>query len=163
MTLSGNRRSDPQTPAIVSYRIVPNRIVSYRIVSHRIDSYRIVWYLIVSYLCGTDPQTPNHILQSCPTFDSLRRQTWPSPKDAHSKLSGPVETLRQIEDFALLTGFVVLFVGCLTSQQQASVSQERICKDNFTCCHTEIEVADQTFNLTHSILTPGRPVPMLTL
>ena len=32
----------------------------------------------------------------------------------------------------------VLFVGCLTSQQQASVSQGRICTDNFTCCHTEM-------------------------
>ena len=41
-----------------------------------------------------------------------------------------------------------LFVGCLTSQQHASVSQGRICSDNFTCCHTEIEVADQTFHLT---------------
>ena len=30
---------------------------------------------------------------------------------------------------------VCLFVGCLTSQQQASVSQGRICSDNFTCCH----------------------------
>ena len=37
-----------------------------------------------------------------------------------------------------------LFVGCLTSQQHASVSQERICSDNFSCCHTEIKVADQT-------------------
>ena len=42
------------------------------------------------------------------------------------------------------------FVGCLTSQQQASVSQERICLDNFTCCHTEIGVADPTFYLTQS-------------
>ena len=41
-------------------------------------------------------------------------------------------------------------VGCLTSQQQASVSQGRICSDNFTCCHTEIQVADQTFHLTQS-------------
>ena len=32
-----------------------------------------------------------------------------------------------------------LFVGCLTSQQHASVSQGRICSDIFTCCHTEIE------------------------
>ena len=46
-----------------------------------------------------------------------------------------------------------LFVGCLTSQQQASVSQGRICSDNFTCCHTEIEVADQTFYLTQSQYT----------
>ena len=36
---------------------------------------------------------------------------------------------------------VGLFVGCLTSQQHASVSQGRICSDNFTCCHTEVEVA----------------------
>ena len=42
----------------------------------------------------------------------------------------------------------VLFVGCLTSQQHASVSQGRVCSDNFTCCHTEIEVAEQTFHLT---------------
>ena len=45
-------------------------------------------------------------------------------------------------------GVVCLLVGCLTSQQHASVSQGRICSDNFTCCHTEIEVADQTFYLT---------------
>ena len=59
----------------------------------------------------------------------------------------------------------VCFVGCLTSQQQASVSQGRICltsqqqasvsqglicSDKFTCCHTEIEVTDQTFHLTQS-------------
>ena len=49
------------------------------------------------------------------------------------------------------------FVGCLTSQQHASVSQGRICTDNFTCCHTEIEVADQTFHLTQSQYTDTRP------
>ena len=49
--------------------------------------------------------------------------------------------------------FVCLFVGCLTSQQLASVSQGRICSDNFTCCHTKIEVADQTFHLTQSQYT----------
>ena len=50
-----------------------------------------------------------------------------------------------------------MFVGCLTSQQQASVSQGRICSDNFMCCHTEIEVADQTFYLTHSQYTDTGP------
>ena len=50
-----------------------------------------------------------------------------------------------------------LFAGCLTSQQQASVSQGRICSDNFTCCHTEIEVADQTFYLTQSQYTDTGP------
>ena len=48
---------------------------------------------------------------------------------------------------------VCLFVGCLTSQQHASVSQGRICSDNFTCCHTEIEAADPTFHLTQSQYT----------
>ena len=57
--------------------------------------------------CGTGPQTPNHILQSCPTFDDLRRQTWPSPMEAHRKLWGPVETLRQTAVFALLTGLKI--------------------------------------------------------
>ena len=51
----------------------------------------------------------------------------------------------------------LLLVGCLTSQQYASVSQGRICSDNFTCCHTEIEVADQTFYLTQSQYTDTGP------
>ena len=46
-----------------------------------------------------------------------------------------------------------LLVGCLPSQQHASASQGRICSDNFTCCHTEIEVADQTVHLTQSQYT----------
>ena len=50
-----------------------------------------------------------------------------------------------------------LLVGCLTSQQHASVSQGQICTDNFTCCHTEIETADQTFHLTQSQYTDTGP------
>ena len=53
--------------------------------------------------------------------------------------------------------FVGLLVGCLTSQQQASVSQGRICSDKFTCCHTETEVADPTFHLTRSQYTDTGP------
>ena len=53
--------------------------------------------------------------------------------------------------------FVCLLVGCLTSQQQASVSQGRICSDNFTCCLTEMELADQTFYLTPSQYTDTGP------
>ena len=49
-----------------------------------------------------------------------------------------------------------LLVGCFTSQQQASVSQGWICSDNFTCCHTKIEAADQTFYLTQSQYTDTR-------
>ena len=42
----------------------------------------------------------------------------------------------------------LLFVGCFTSQQHDTVSQGQICSDGCTCCHTEIEVADQTCYLT---------------
>ena len=48
-------------------------------------------------------------------------------------------------------------VACLTSQQHASVPQGRICSDSFTCCHTEIEVAGQTFHLTQSQYTDTGP------
>ena len=51
----------------------------------------------------------------------------------------------------------LLFVGCLTFQQHASVSQGQICSDNFTCCHTEIEVADPTFHHTQSQYTDTGP------
>ena len=53
--------------------------------------------------------------------------------------------------------FVGLLGGCLTSQQHASVSQGRICSDKFTCCHTETEIADQTFYLTQSQYTDIGP------
>ena len=52
---------------------------------------------------------------------------------------------------------VCWLLACLTSQQHASVSQGRICSDNFTPCHTEIEVADETFHLTQSQYTDTRP------
>ena len=48
-------------------------------------------------------------------------------------------------------------LACLTSQQHSSVSQGRICSDKFTCCHTEIEVADPTFHLTQSQYTDTGP------
>ena len=53
--------------------------------------------------------------------------------------------------------FVGWLVGCLTSQQHASVSQGRICTDKFTSCHTEIEVADQIFYITRSQYTDTGP------
>ena len=46
-----------------------------------------------------------------------------------------------------------MFLGCLTSQQHASVSQERICSDKFTCCHS----ADQTLRVTQSQYTDTGP------
>ena len=55
------------------------------------------------------------------------------------------------------TPYARQFVGCLTSQQHASVSQGQICPDNFTCCQTEIEAADPTFHLTQSQYTDTGP------
>ena len=49
-----------------------------------------------------------------------------------------------------------LLVGCLMSQQHASVSQGRICSDNCRFCLAEIEVEDQTFCLTQSQKTDTR-------
>ena len=65
----------------------------------------------------TGPQTPYHILQSCPTFDALRRRTWPSPVDAHRKFRGPAETLRQTADFALLTGLRPSMAGSAVEEE----------------------------------------------
>ena len=69
-------------------------------------------------------------------------------------------TLREVGAVYSVIGCLL---ACLTSQQHASVSQGRICSDNWTCRHTETEVADQTTSPSDSILTPGRPVPALTL
>ena len=66
---------------------------------------------------------------------------------------------------SLLQAEACMFVGCLTSQQHASESQGSICTDNFTCCHTEIEKMQIKLSTSpsHSTLTPGQPVPELTL
>ena len=58
---------------------------------------------------------------------------------------------------------LLLFVGCLTSQQHTSVtsvSQRRMCSENVACCDTEVSAADQTFYLTQSLYTDtGPPSP----
>ena len=64
----------------------------------------------------------------------------------------------------VLSVLVSLLAGCLMSQKHAGVSQGRICEDNCTCCHTEIKLQIKlSVSPNHSILTPGRPVPALTL
>ena len=56
-----------------------------------------------------------------------------------------------------ITAVCLLFVACLMSQQHASITQGRIWSDNFTCCHTGIEVADHTFYVTQSQYTDTGP------
>ena len=43
-----------------------------------------------------------------------------------------------------------IFLCWLTLQQHVSISKGRICLDNWLCCHTDIEVPDQTGYLTWS-------------
>ena len=62
-----------------------------------------------------------------------------------------------LQPYKVNGGLLLMFVGCLLSQQHVSVYQERICSDNFTCSHTEIEVADPTFHLTQSPYTDTGP------
>ena len=52
---------------------------------------------------------------------------------------------------------LLLFVGCLTSQLHASLSQGLICLHNSACCHTEIEDADSTCYLAQSQYTDSGP------
>ena len=50
------------------------------------------------------------------------------------------------------------FVGCLlTIPSKQHVPQGRICSDNCTCCHTDVEVPDQTFYLNQSYYTDTGP------
>ena len=86
----------------------------------------------------------------------------PSSQPVEKSWAVPYDRRGRMEHAKHHMAVAILFVCCLTSQQQASVSQGRIYKDNFTCCHTKIEVADQTFYLTKSQYT-GQPVPSLTL
>ena len=76
----------------------------------------------------------------------------PSTTRAMHRVEQPTH-FKFLHDLTGETGFVCLLVGCLSSQQHAIAPQGRICSDNCTCCHTEIEVADQTFYLTQSQYT----------
>ena len=77
-----------------------------------------------------------------------KRKHWNSGS-IHSIVCWCVQQFPHICSTVISQG-LCLFVCCLTSQQHAGVSQGRICSDNCTCCHTEIEVADPTFYLTQS-------------
>ena len=98
--------------------------------------------------------TPGQLVQSL----SVQCQTTDRAASTVRTTKSPERPERETDpDHPLQRKTFVLLVGCLSSQQHASVSQGRICSDNFTCCHTEIEVADQTFHLTQSQYTDTGP------
>ena len=110
-------------------------------------------------------QTPCHILKPEISSDGqtpnshhnngIRHVAW----TANTVEAAPLRVYRfwELMCNTRFCSYVCWLVGCLTSQQHVCVSQGRICSDNFTCCHTEIEVADQTFYLTQSQYTDTRP------
>ena len=100
-------------------------------------------------------------VQSPPGLEPALQRQWQAPcwredLPPAAPLLSP-ETTSTTQGYGVCLERVCLLVGCLTSQQHASVSQGRICSDKLTCCHTEIEVADQTFYLTQSQYTDTGP------
>ena len=83
----------------------------------------------------------NLVRTRCPMRKFLQ-EGWPAEHDSlHWSIGYSYGYKKQnmitcTNDFISPKMVICLFVGCLTSQQQASVSQGRICSDNFTCCHT---------------------------
>ena len=95
--------------------------------------------------CSKSEKVIFAVIQSSPRYETILPADTEWPRSGCSK-----QPLLQM-------GRLFVCLGCLTTQQQASVSQGRICSDNLTCCHTEVEVADQTFYLTQSQYTDTGP------
>ena len=53
--------------------------------------------------CGTGPQTPEHVLLSCPTHEPLRREIWPEGASLQEQLWGNHSDLEKTVDFILGT------------------------------------------------------------
>ena len=108
---------------------------------------------IISLFSESNNRTNRYVLPK-PRIDLYKTSLSFSGSTCWNSLPVAIKTVGTIKSFKRVC---LLFVGCLTSQQHASVSQGRICTDNFTCCHTEIEAADQTFHLTQSQYTDTGP------
>ena len=65
--------------------------------------YRLKLSLTDDCPCGTGPQTPEHGLQDCPTFNNLIHEAWPCAVELREKLWGPAAALNRTADFTLQT------------------------------------------------------------
>ena len=106
-----------------------------------------------SYIVDALREYQQPVLIYIPPYGELRGGSW--------VVVDPTINPDHMEMFAdSLSRYVQIsswLAGCLMSQPHASVSQGRICTDNFMCCHTEMEVADLTFYLTQSQYTDTGP------
>ena len=57
--------------------------------------------------CGSDEQTPEHILQTCPLFEDRRQQTWEEDTPFGTKLWGNVDDLRRTANFVGSLGLTI--------------------------------------------------------
>ena len=53
--------------------------------------------------CGSEEQTPHHILQTCPHHEAARQKYWPADTDVGTKLWGPAAELLKTVDFMAAT------------------------------------------------------------
>ena len=99
----------------------------------------VIWFLWADRMYSRDKHPA--ISKGCTGEDTSSSAGYPSAQDS---------TVQQQHQQQKWDSVVCLLVGCLMSQQHASLSQGRIYSDNCMCCHTETEVADQTLYLTQS-------------
>ena len=57
--------------------------------------------------CETGSQTAEHLLQSCPLHDALRRRTWPDPTPVAQKLYGSLGDLQRTATYIAETGLSI--------------------------------------------------------
>ena len=139
-------------------------VMTYYLVVHTGPVLRIIWHRRAFTIHPTLSSLPKIVFKVVPVLVCLKIRSFPTSvkkggvgergrEGAGGGGGGELEggsatsyshpsTLNAINAVMLSSNLVCLemFVGwllaCLTSQQQASVSQGRICSDNFTCCHT---------------------------
>ena len=57
--------------------------------------------------CGSEEQTPLHILQSCPNLEELRHHVWAADVSPQTKLWGDTENLLKTVQFITASGLKI--------------------------------------------------------
>ena len=57
--------------------------------------------------CKRGPMDTEHLLQSCPTHEELRKEIWPNAKQLREKLYSNLEDLRRTADFVRRAGVTI--------------------------------------------------------
>ena len=72
--------------------------------------------------CGSEEQTPEHILQTCPHLETVRQQFWPEDTEVGTKLWGQAVELQRTADFLAATGLRISTV--ITSNTEEEEEEE---------------------------------------